>query len=73
MISCFRSYISRMRGHNDCVRTIARIPLLFPVESRFDLHFTCSAYSSARFGYVVLRAPTESAYEILGDDDIEFE
>lgn len=73
MISCFRSYIARIRGNNACVRTTARIALPFPVESRFHLHYTSSARSTARITYIVLRAPSESVDAIDGDKDIEFE
>jgi len=73
MISCFRSFVSRMRGNNDCIRTTARIPLPFPVESRFDVHFNTSQNSTARIAYVILRAPSECVDAIAGDEDIEFE
>lgn len=73
MISCFRSFVSRMRGDNNCIRTTARIPLPFPVESRFDFHFTTSGKSTARIAYVVLRAPSECIDLVAGDEDIEFE
>lgn len=65
--------ITCMRGRNDCIRTTPRMPLPFPVESRFDLHFTISGDATDRMAYAVLRAPFECVDAIAGDDHIQFE
>lgn len=70
MISCFRRFIALLRGRDNRVITRSRIPLPFPVESRFETHFLKFSSSSAKVLYVILRAPK---VETMGDIDLQID
>ena len=48
MIICFKQIISKLQNRESALRTTARIPLPFEVESRFENDLLKSTTSSAR-------------------------
>ena len=64
MIGCFEQFISKLRTRESVVRTTARIPLPFEVESRFEYYLLKSTISSARVLYVRLKAPARQQLQL---------
>ena len=73
MVAFFKQLIAKLRNRQNILRTAARIPLLFEVDSRLIHYEPKSQISSARVNYEHLRAPKKLQLHITKEENIEFE
>ena len=73
MIVCSNQFISKLQNRESAVRTTARIPLSFEVESRFEYYLMKSTISSTCISYVHLSAPARQRLHTTKEEDIVFE
>ncbi len=73
MITCFKQYVARLRRRESTVRSTARIPLPFDVETCFEYYLPKSVSSSARILYGHLHAPANQQPRAVKEEDIQFE
>ena len=64
IVTCFNQFIRRLRGDRERIRTTARIPLPFPVETDVDEHLLKFPGTSARVLYCAMRAPAQKTRKV---------
>lgn len=72
MVTCFNQFIRRLRGDRERIRTTARLPLPFPVETDVEEHLLKFPGTSARVLYCVMRAPAQKTRR-LEERELVFE